>query len=114
MAILIKICIKILGLEGCFTRSFHAFCVSMQSVNHNLIVPLSRVTSVVVSSNFFQIFHLDARVVKRFRGCVADLILVGVYSSVIARFFAFYYKLKIWSFEKLSANAGYPLFCSSL
>ena len=49
-----------------------------------MIVSSPRTTSEVASIFFFthDIFGFDARVVKRIRGCVADVILVVVYDLV--------------------------------
>ena len=70
---------------------FHAFvsralCSNAQChVNKNLILTSPRIISEVASSNFFNhdIFHLDTRTVKRFRGCVADFILFNIYTDCI-------------------------------
>ena len=74
--------------EKCSVRvtllSFHAHFAQMQRVNQDLIFHSPRTISEVPSSNFFthDIFHLDARAVKRIRGCVADFNLVFVHYGV--------------------------------
>ena len=84
--------------EKCSQGNCSNFVFTLR-VNQNFIATSPAVVASIIFFFMHEIFRLDARVVQRFRGCVADFMLVDVYSTVSSQFMWCKYVVTHFSLE---------------